>query len=189
MLGGIQIEGIGSQEHPPVLRIGGDHSVAQNGFVVQFIGHAANRVRGTVFGRGIALNDFNLGRAISLFRNHFRHQTNMIRHRLRVFLKLRFPVKENQVSGPGIGLRRGNEQVVFLIGKRLYPGSAVRFQGKLFIHPRIVQAEGDEHGIPVAVGITVPRAVTGIAPEPLPIVFHNIIRGAFRVPKLGSRNG
>ena len=51
------------------------------------------------------------------------------------------------------------------------------------LHFRVVQAEGDEHGAPVAVGIAIPGTVAGISLG-LILTRHHIVADAFLIAKL-----
>ena len=74
------------------------------------------------------------------------------------------------------------------IRPRRGPAAAVRAHRHV-LHARIVQAEGDEHGIPVGVGIAIPRAIAGIAFHRLAILRDHVVFRTFRIPKLGLGNG
>ncbi len=73
--------------------------------------------------------------------------------------------------------------------QKLDPAGAARliWEGA-FRDPGVVQAEGGEHGAPVAVGRAVPRAVAGIAVHVAALVKNVIVR-AFVIAKLALRNG
>ena len=74
-------------------------------------------------------------------------------------------------------------------GKRPHPAGAVGcIRHRLAGNPGIVQAEGNKHGAPVAIGIAVPVAVTGIA-LPRAILGNGIVAFAFGIAKLALGNG
>ena len=74
-------------------------------------------------------------------------------------------------------------------GKRPHPAGAVGcIRHRLAGNPGIVQAEGNKHGAPVAIGIAVPVAVTGIA-LPRAIPGDGIVAFAFGIAQLALGNG
>ena len=117
-------------------------------------------------------------------------------------------VKEHQVAGQGsiggkrllrmlricfrlpIGVGPGAavpQQIAVLLRQSRHPTLAVGFQGRL-LHITIVEAEGDEHGTPITIGVAVPLAVTGQPFLPAGFVY-NIIPDAGGVAQLAFRNG
>ena len=63
----------------------------------------------------------------------------------------------------------------------------VGVQGEV-LHLGVVEAEGDEHGAPVPVGVAVPRAVPAVALLAA-VLQHDVVSGALCVPQLAGGNG
>ena len=131
----------------------------------------------------IPLDHFDLGGFLLRCRNPLRHQADMIR--LTIFL----PAEENQIPRTGnlLQIHRMVQLVRFLL-QFLHPGFTVRFQRHI-LHTRIVQAEGNEHGIPLAIGISVPLSIPGIPLQGFSFFLYHIIPGTLRIPQLRLRNG
>ena len=96
-------------------------------------------------------------------------------------------VEEDQVAG--CGLARRFRSVETDGGQCANPLFAVGFPGKGFLRDiRIVQAEGEEHGTPIAVIRAVPVAVAGIA-LPLALFIQDEVDVALPIAQLGARHG
>ena len=108
------------------------------------------------------------------------HDANMIG------LLILVPVKENQIALFGF------VAVGFLIHVLLFqvndPGLAAGAQRHIF-HFGIMDAEGGEHGAPVAIGGAVPLAIACVAPAGFSIIQHDIVLGAFAISKLCLGDG
>ena len=91
-------------------------------------------------------------------------------------------------EGQSAALRRAG-RVKSGLRQKLDPAGAARLiREGAFRDPGVVQAEGGEHGAPVAVGRAVPCAVAGIAVYVAALV-KNVIVCAFVITKLALRNG
>ena len=106
------------------------------------------------------------------------HDADMVGQTVRVL------VEESQSAA----LRRAG-RVKSGLRQKLDPAGAARLiREGAFRDPGVVQAEGGEHGAPVAVGRAVPRAVAGIAVYVAALV-KNVIVCAFVITELAFRDG
>ena len=91
-------------------------------------------------------------------------------------------------EGQSAALRRAS-RVKSGLRQKLDPAGAARLiREGAFRDPGVVQAEGGEHGAPVAVGRAVPRAVAGIAVYVAALV-KNVIVCTFVITELAFRDG
>ena len=169
---------------------------AGNGTVGQGIGAVSHLIA------GCPLNGNQLRRCGVRGLRHGVHQTHMVGNTVALI------VEEHQVTGQGsiggkrllrilrirfrlpVGIGPGAarpEQIAVRLGQSRHPALAVGLQGHL-LHITIVEAEGDEHGTPITVGVAVPLAVTGQPFFPAGFV-HNIIFYTGGIAQLALRNG
>ena len=99
-------------------------------------------------------------------------------------------VEEDQIAGNrNIAAVRFDIQGLFAVFQQFNPSRAVCFHRHQFrVHFRIMQTKRGEHGAPVAVGIAVPGAITGI-PLFLAILCDCVIMGALFIAELAFRYG
>jgi hypothetical protein len=103
---------------------------------------------------GIAFQSLELGRFMFCFRNDFHNKTYMLRSAVAM------PIEEDKIAGFG-HIILGSMKQPFL-RQSLDPGTDAAIKGHIF-HFCIVQAEGNKHGTPVTVGVTVPVTVAGVS--------------------------
>ena len=148
---------------------------AQNLSAVGLVGNGADRVR------GVALD----GAELCFFRFRFLNQLGNDSHMVGSLIAVK--VEENNVAGLGFILPGLFVKPVFLSGQGIDPGGAAAVVGEVGDF-RIAQAEGHEHGAPVAVGDAVPLAVTGVALDQAGLIYDEVA-GTFTITKLGLRYG
>ena len=138
--------------------------IAQNPGVVRPIGQQTHRVLRVAFHGGEAgIRDL-------------RHQTRAVGRAVPV------PVKEHQISnrrGVGLcrfkGVRPGRD-----------PAAAVSVDA---LHPGVMQAEGQEHDVPVAVRLPAPRAIAGVALNRFAVLRDNVVFRTLGIVQLGFGDG
>ena len=138
--------------------------IAQNPGVVRPIGQQTHRVLRVAFHGGEA--------GI----RGLRHQTRTVGRAVPV------PVKEHQISnrrGVGLcrfkGVRPGRD-----------PAAAVSVDA---LHPGVMQAEGQEHDVPVAVRLIAPRAIAGVALNRFAVLRDNVVFRTLGIAQLGFGDG
>ena len=140
--------------------------IAQNPGVVRPIGQQTHRVLRVAFHGGEAgIRDL-------------RHQTRPVGRAVPV------PVKEHQISnrrGVGLcrfkGVRPGRD-----------PAAAVSVRRDA-LHPGVMQAEGQEHDVPVAVRLPAPRAIAGVALNRFAVLRDNVVFRTLGIVQLGFGDG
>ena len=140
--------------------------IAQNSGVVRPVGQQTHRVLRVAFHGGEAgIRDL-------------RHQTRPVGRAVPV------PVKEHQVSsrrGVGLcrfkGVRPGRD-----------PAAAVSVRRDV-LHPGVMQAEGQEHDVPVAVRLPAPRAIAGVALNRSAVLRDNVVFRTLGIAQLGFGDG